>query len=219
MTYQTILNMIFYFVVGLVFARKAYSYAFRQDYDIYKEKFNEITIMSIICMVADFISFYTFGAPLFLLHMLPVLQVQRYSDVKTKQVYVQLNKALVGISCFDAFVFMPQQSIFSRLIAISVIIAIFTILHYKAHQFGHGDYMVICSVAILTQLMPSTYDLWAFGVIYFLVFIIGAYISIYIAGHRYCRKNHLDSKTTTIAFYPYMEFGVLCTGIYALIYH
>lgn len=205
-------GFLIYVIMGAFFISKVFMYASNDDNELYKDKAMPIVLMSILLCMVDYYFYMNTNMFMFLLHIIPILQIQRYSDVKTKTVYTIVNRLLVLIAITDVLLFGYFNKSFLIAIGIEILVLYFMYLRGK---FGSGDYYVMIAIAIITQILVRPSNIALFGIINFLFFILISNISVLIKGLIISKKEHKKLNEIRIAFYPYMELGFFAATISA----
>lgn len=198
--------------MGAVAISKIFIYVSNDDADLYKDKAIPILVMSIFLTAIDYYFYLKTGMFMFLLHIVPILQIQRYSDVKTKTVYTIVNRLLVMFVMTDVLLFGNINKY--NIITVAIEIGILYLLYLRG-SFGSGDYYVMIAIAIITQIMVSPSNLMIYGIINFLFFVLVSNIGVFIKGLITSAKEHKKLKEIRLAFYPYMELGYFAAVISA----
>lgn len=204
---------ILYVLVGAAVICKAFIYVYKDDNELYKDKAVPILIMTMILMGIDYYFYLKTGLFLFLGHIVPILQIQRYSDVKTKTVYVLINKLFLCLCIIDVVIFCKFNIYMIVAMIIECLILYFM---YLKDIFGHGDFIAMCGIAIITQVMLRPINYWMFGTINFLVFLLISNLATFIYGYIQAKKENKKIKEMKVAFYPFMELGYLATTLSAI---
>lgn len=212
--------MILYISIGIIFLKKSMMDIKNRTQYVEYEKFfgcheKNIYLLCLGCYFFDLLFYRQTGNLSFLLHMIPVLSIQSCSDIKERKVYTYINELFLGMMIVDMLCFAKSFQMES-LKVIGILYMFIAFLYYIKGIFGHGDYIIMCGLLFMTQCIGYSEFSPYFGGIYFLIFLIISNAAIWVYGHYYSYKNKINVKEVKLAFYPFMEIGILGLTCYTV---